>query len=148
MWTMIMYPCYVEEESKRLHSFDKYPARPLPFKFADPPKAQKIFLPGMHCGFSKQKIWDESDSSKLRKLSKTAPNPQHLNLAYFWRFLQINFFLAYEGGSRILNGRERAGYLSKLCSLLDFSSLLGPYIHIKGVYFQFSHFWLFWATLM
>ena len=34
-----------------------------------------------------------------------------------------------------LNGREQAGYLSKLCSLLDFSSLRCSYI-------QF-----FWATL-
>ena len=26
-----------EEKSKRLHRFDKYPARSLPFKIADPP---------------------------------------------------------------------------------------------------------------
>ena len=39
----------------------------------------------------------------------------------------------------ILCGREGVGYLSKLCSLLDFSSLLGPYIHMKGgKIFQFQ----------
>ena len=32
----------------------------------------------------------------------------------------------------MLNGRERAGYLLKLCSLLNLSSLFGPYIHMKG----------------
>ena len=43
----------------------------------------------------------------------------------------------------ILSGRERAGYSSKLSSLLDFSSLIGPYIHMKGGHFQISNFFVF-----
>ena len=47
----------------------------------------------------------------------------------------------------ILNGKEQARYLSKLCGLLYFSSLLGPYIHMNGVHFQFLNFCFFWAPL-
>ena len=51
---MLIFGPSREEKSKRMHSFDKNPARSLPFKIADPPyKAKRKLFQSMSCGYSK-----------------------------------------------------------------------------------------------